>query len=89
MLSLAAQVLELLHEKKWIRVVRGNEIQRKLICPPGFQAVEGECVKITAQARRAASKAARKAARTRKGKSKAHAQRSRIQSLRKRRLSGL
>lgn len=59
---------EELDEKKKERVVRGGKRTRKLKCKSGYKAVNGKCVKMSSSERRVRSKAAKKAARKRKGK---------------------
>ena len=33
--------------KEWKKVVRKGKVIRKLICPPGYKAVDGKCVKMS------------------------------------------
>lgn len=53
-----------LNEVKFERVVRAGKVVRKLMCAPGFKAVDGRCVKMSPQEllkrRKAAKKTQRK-----------------------------
>ena len=50
------------------RVVRGGKVQTKSVCPSGFKAVDGKCVRMSPDELRARSKASKKTARKLKSK---------------------
>lgn len=55
--------------KKRVKVVRGGKVQRKIKCTgKNMKVVNGKCVHMGASERRARAKAAKKAARKRRGK---------------------
>lgn len=77
------EVLEELSERAKTRVVRGGRVTKKLICPKGYKAQDGRCVRQLARETIRRRKAAKKAAR--KGRSKrAQAVRKRARSIKKR-----
>jgi len=57
-----------LNESRFKKVVRDGKIVKKLKCKDGYKAQDGKCVKISATESRTRAKAAKKAARSRKGK---------------------
>ena len=65
------------------KVVRGGKVVKKVDCPPGKKAKDGKCVVQTGQEKMARIKAAKKAAKSRKGKSQAGAIRKRKLSMKK------
>lgn len=65
------------------KVVRKGRKVRKKMCPRGYKKVDGKCVRQSASERRTRSKAAKRAAKKRKGH-KSSIQRKRKRSLRKR-----
>lgn len=51
----------LLNEITWKKVIRAGKVVRKPVCPKGFKAVSGTCVKMSGQERRKRAKAVRRA----------------------------
>ena len=78
------ELLELAMDEKVARVVRKGKVVRKVICKPGYKADGNRCVKIGGKELINKKKGAKKAARTKRGKSKSQANRSRKISNRKR-----
>lgn len=74
------------NEIEWKRLIRKGKVQRKLICPDGFKAQDGRCVKMSPQETIKRKKSAKKRAKklkVDKGKI-AKLLRKRAKSLRKR-----
>ena len=69
--------------EKTKRVVRGGKKIRKKVCKPGYKAVDGKCVKMGSQEKKARSKGSKKAAKKKKGQ-KAAIARKRSKSMKKR-----
>jgi hypothetical protein len=74
---------EELNERKLKKVVRGGKIIKKIQCKDGYKAVGNKCVKQSASEKRLRKKAARKAAKKRKGK-EVRMNKKRARSMRKR-----
>lgn len=55
-------------EASYKTVVRDGKKQRKLVCPSGYKAKNGKCVKMTADELRKRSRSQKKASRKRKSK---------------------
>ena len=72
------EVVEARREK----VVRGGKVMIKTVCPPGFKAKSGKCVKMTSAERKTRAIAGKRAARKNKGK-RAQIARKRAKSLKK------
>jgi len=68
----------------WKRVVRGGKIKRKLVCGPGFKAVDGRCVRISGQEKIKRRMSTLKRLRTMRGKSKTQMKRKRAMSMKRR-----
>lgn len=45
----------------WKKVIRKGKVQRKLICPPGFKAKDGHCVKMDVKSMLKMSRSAKRA----------------------------
>jgi len=77
----------LLGEKQeWKKVVRKGKVIRKLMCPPGYKAVDGKCVRMSPAERIKRSRSAKKSQKklaANKG-AQARMQKKKAKSLRKR-----
>lgn len=65
------KILLFLGEAEFKKVVRGGKVKRKLICPPGYKAVDGRCEKMSPQEllkRKKAAKATQRKLKAQSGK---------------------
>ena len=88
-MSRASEILEridTLLEREVKRVVRGKKVIKKVLCKPGYKAVDGRCVPMDSKEKRARKVGAKIGARKKKSQS-AKINRNRALSMRKRKSS--